>query len=93
MYPVLLLATAQPYLQFLLVKDANNSLLIHNIGLSINKSAISLTSDEFAILHENFNDMTDSITGNKTSHEAITDYDFYRRVMSERTKSYFFKFA
>jgi hypothetical protein len=89
----LLQATAFPYIQFLLIKDVSNSLLIHSIGLSINKSAISLTSDEFAILHENINDMTESITGNKNIQETITDYDFYRRIMSERAQSFYFKKA
>lgn len=34
--------------------------------------------------------MADSVTGNKSSEEAVTDYDFYRKVMAKRAESYYF---
>ena len=83
MYPVMLQASIEPFIQFILIKDPLNNKLIHYIGLSLNKSSISLTSDEFAILHQNINEMTNSVTGNKSNEDvAVTDYDFYRKVMS-----------
>ena len=90
MFPVMLLATDEPYLQVSLVRDQENSKLIPYVGLSVNKSAISLTSDEFTILHENINEMVDAVTGNTLNEDAVTDYDFYRRVMSKRAESYYF---
>lgn len=90
----MLQASIEPFIQFILIKDPLNNKLIHYIGLSLNKSSISLTSDEFAILHQNINEMTNSVTGNKSNEDvAVTDYDFYRKVMSQRAESFYFKKA
>ena len=92
LFPITLEALASPYLQFRVSLDKLNSKLVHYIGLSINKSAISITSEELRILYENVNEISNnpSLLAQNPHHDIIIDYDFKGRVLGKQEEKFYF---
>jgi hypothetical protein len=91
LFPITLEALAAPYIQFLILRDKLNSKLVHYIGLSLNKSAISITSEELRIFYENINEISKNTSvAEVTNNETIVDYDFISKELGRQSEKYYF---
>lgn len=92
LFPVMLEAMAHPYIDARLILDEFNSKLVHYIGISINKSALSITSEELRTLYDNFNDISSSLAQQQqnSTYEIIPDYDFKGRALGKQEERFYF---
>lgn len=64
---------------------------MHYIGLSINRSEIAITSQDFQILYDNFNEMMRNTDAEQVwTEQVITDYNFMGRELGRQEEKFYF---